>query len=197
MRPIAPLLAQHGVDFRPGMNELLAATAVQGTQSVPQLGSPLQGVTGYWYGKTPGVDQALDAIRHGNLMGVSAHGGVLAFCGDDASAKSSSVPGGSETVLRAVLVPTLAAADVQDVLQLGMHGVAMSRATGIWVALKVATNVADGSGVVSLAVDAFEPSIPLLNGKPYEHLVTTKVAAATALSAEQNLVEVRLGVAHG
>lgn len=192
MRDISALLDECGVDFRPGMNEMLAATSVQGTQTVPALGSDLAGVTGYWYGKTPGVDQALDAIRHGNLMGTSAAGGVLAFCGDDPNAKSSTVPGGSETVLRAALVPTLAAADPDDVLRLGLHAVAMSRATGTWTALKISTHVADAYGVVTPAVETFDPVLPLVDGKPYQHTITPAPAAATAVAAEQNLHRIRL-----
>ena len=195
MNPIRALLDEHGVDFRPGMNELLAATAVQGTQSVSALGSALDGVTGYWYGKAPGLDQALDAIRHGNLMGTSSTGGVVAFCGDDAAAKSSTVPGGSETVLRAALIPTLSPTDSADVLHLGMHGVAMSRASGLWVAVKVSTNVADGYGVVPLHATQFEPTMPLADGVPYRRAVTTKLAAASAVDAERNLLQVRLPLA--
>lgn len=192
MRDITDLLADWAVDFRPGMNEMLAATSVQGTQSVPALGSDLQGVTGYWYGKTPGVDQALDSIRHGNIMGTSAFGGVLAFCGDDPSAKSSTVPGGSETVLRAALVPTLSPSDPNDVLHLGLHGVAMSRTTGMWTALKVSTNVADAFGIVTLGAETFDPVVPLLDGKPYQHTITPAPAAAIAVAAEKNLHQVRL-----
>jgi indolepyruvate ferredoxin oxidoreductase len=192
MRPIGELLARHDVDFRPGMNEMMAATAVQGSQSVPDLGSGLDGVTAFWYAKAPGVDQALDAIRHGNLMGTHANGGVLAFCGDDATAKSSTVPSASEPVLRSALVPVLSAADSQDVVDLGLHGVAMSRATGMWSGLKIATNVADGSGVVSLGVQDFQPVIPLADGLPYRHRVVTKLAAAIAEQQEQNMRQVRL-----
>jgi len=192
MRPIRALLDEHGVDFRPGMNEMMAATAVQGSQSVPDLGSSLDGVTGFWYAKAPGVDQALDAIRHGNLMGTHPSGGVVAFCGDDATAKSSTVPSGSEPVLRSALVPVLATADSQDVVDLGLHAVAMSRATGTWSALKIATNVADGSSVVSLGVEDFEPVIPIIDGREYRHQVVTKLAARSAELQEQSLREVRL-----
>ncbi|MFJ9713230.1 indolepyruvate ferredoxin oxidoreductase family protein [Streptomyces sp. NPDC101234] len=192
MKPIAKLLESHGVDFRPGMNEMMAATAVLGTQAVTQLGSDLHGVAGFWYGKAPGVDQALDAIRHGNLMGTHVGGGVVAFCGDDATAKSSTVPCGSETVLRAALIPTLVPADSQDVLDHGLHGIAMSRATGLWTAIKIATNVADGSSVVNLGVDRFDPRPPLRDGKPYAHQVATKLGAALAEAMEQNLHQVRL-----
>jgi indolepyruvate ferredoxin oxidoreductase len=192
MRPIRALLGEHGVDFRPGMNEMMAATAVQGSQSVPDLGSALDGVTGFWYGKAPGVDQALDAIRHGNLMGTHPNGGVVAFCGDDATAKSSTVPSGSELVLRSALVPVLAAADSQDVVDLGLHGVAMSRATGTWSALKIATNVADGSSVVSIGAERFDALIPLVDGRVYRHQVATKLASQSAEQQEQSLRQVRL-----
>jgi indolepyruvate ferredoxin oxidoreductase len=191
VRPMLPLFDELGVDFRPGMNESLAATAVQGTQSVTALGSPLQGVTGYWYGKAPGVDQALDAIRHGNLMGTHPLGGVLAFAGDDATAKSSTVPCGSEGVLRSAFIPVLAPADQQDVLDLGLHGVALSRATGLWAGMKVSTNVADGAGVVTVDLPAFDPVIP----ERYQHQVRTTPVAALAVAMEQNLHEVRLPLA--
>jgi indolepyruvate ferredoxin oxidoreductase len=151
------------------MNELLAATAVQGTQSVPAMGSALAGVTGYWYGKSPGVDQALDGIRHGNQMGTHPDGGVVAFVGDDATAKSSTVPGGSEPLLRAALLPMFTPADPHDVAALGLHAVALSRASGLWTAVKIAT--------------------------VYRHQVVTQVAAASSLRMEKNLHEVRLPIA--
>ncbi len=191
VRPMLSLFDEFGVDFRPGMNEFLAATAVQGTQSVTAIGSPLQGVTGYWYGKAPGVDQALDAIRHGNLMGTHPLSGVLAFAGDDATAKSSTVPCGSEGVLRSALIPVLAPADPQDVLDLGLHGVALSRATGLWAGMKIATNVADGSGTVRIDLSGFDPVI----SEPYQHQVRTIPVAARAVAMEQNLHEVRLPLA--
>lgn len=194
-RPMSKELAEALVDFRPGMNELLAATAVQGTQSVPALGSRYDAVTGYWYGKAPGLDQAMDAIRHGNLMGTHPDGGVLALVGDDASAKSSTVPSSSEATLRSLLIPTLTPADSNDVVNLGMHGVALSRASGLWSALKIATSVADGSGLVHLDLDAFNPVFPMIDGTPYRHVVLTQPVAARAVAMETNLVEIRLPLA--
>jgi indolepyruvate ferredoxin oxidoreductase len=191
-KPMRRVLDEVGVDFRPGTNEALAATAVFGTQSVVDLGSPYDGVVGFWYGKAPGLDQAMDPIRHGNLMGTHPNGGVLAFVGDDASAKSSTVPSSSEATLRSLLVPVLTPADSGDVIRLGMHGIAMSRATGAWSSLKIATSVADGASVVGLDGDAFDPLIPTIDGRPYRHLVKTKPVAAAAVAMEQNLVEVRL-----
>ncbi len=83
-----------GIVFRPGLNEELAATAVAGTQLLGELpGATREGVTGFWYGKTPGLDRASDAIRHANLSGTAPLGGAVALIGDDPLAKSSTVPG--------------------------------------------------------------------------------------------------------
>ena len=82
-----------GIVFQPGLNEELAATAVAGTQLLGALdGRRHEGVTGFWYGKSPGLDRAADAIRHGNLSGTAPLGGAVALIGDDPAAKSSTVP---------------------------------------------------------------------------------------------------------
>jgi len=195
LRPMRSVLDEHGVDFRPGVNESLAATAVQGTQSVPDIGSSYQGIAGFWYGKAPGLDQALDPIRHGNLMGAHPDGGVLAFVGDDASAKSSTVPSSSEATLRSVLVPVLTPADAQDIVGFGLHGIAMSRASGLWAAMKIATSVADGSSIAELDLDGFDPVIPSIDGRPYRHAVMTGPVAQRAVELERSQYEVRLPLA--
>src|SRR3546814_7628057 len=93
-----------------------------------------------------GLDRATDAIRHSNLGGTHNRGGVLALVGDDSIAKSSTVPSSSEPAIAEIGMPCLSPADPQDILDLGLHGIAMSRVSGLWVALKLATNVVDGSG---------------------------------------------------
>ena len=96
----APVLDACDVVFRPAVNEELAATAVQGAQLAATLADArVDGVTGYWYGKSPGLDRACDALRHANLMGTHPRGGAVAFVGDDPAAKSSTVPGASEILL--------------------------------------------------------------------------------------------------
>lgn len=155
------LLDEHEIVFVPGVNEELAATAVQGTQmAVTQPDRRVDGVAAIWYGKSPGLDRAADAIRHANLMGTHPQGGVLALVGDDPAAKSSSVPGASELLLADLGLPILYPSDPQQALDFGRHGIAMSRCSGLWVAMKVVTNVADGSGTVELNPDRVRPAFP-------------------------------------
>ena len=132
---------------RPALNEELGATAVTGSQVAQTFASHrYDGVLGIWYGKSPGVDRAGDAIRHGNFAGTARHGGVLALAGDDPACKSSTLPSRSEVTLAALGLVVLYPGTVQDVLDLGLHGVALSRASGLWTAVKIVTSVADGSG---------------------------------------------------
>jgi indolepyruvate ferredoxin oxidoreductase len=145
------LLGRHDVVVRPGLNEEAAATAVQGSQLAQTLdGQRFDGVVGYWYGKAPGLDRATDALRHANLMGTAPRGGAVALVGDDPAAKSSTVPSASEAALADLVIPVLYPADPQDVLDLGVHAVELSRVSGLWSALKIVTSVADGSATVSL-----------------------------------------------
>jgi indolepyruvate ferredoxin oxidoreductase len=167
------LLDEYGIIFRPGVNEELAATAVQGSQLASA--SPectVDGVIGFWYGKSPGLDRASDAFRHNVLMGVPANGGALVFVGDDASAKSSTVPGASERLLADLGIPTLYPADPQQILDLGLHAAAMSRASGLWVALKISTDVANGSMTVDVTPDRVVPVGP---ARAVDHTVTAKM----------------------
>ena len=172
------LLEEYDIVFRPGVNEELAATAVQGSQlAAAAAGSRFEGVTGLWYGKSPGLDRASDAMRHNNLMGTHPSGGALALVGDDPDAKSSTVPGASEQLLADLGLPTLYPADPQDVLDLGLHAVALSRASGLWAGIKIATDVADGSGTVQVHPDRIVPVTPdpVVDGQPFAHRVTARM----------------------
>jgi indolepyruvate ferredoxin oxidoreductase len=191
------LLESYDVVFQPGVNEELAATSVQGTQLVPGSGDArVAGVTGFWYGKSPGLDRASDALRHANLMGTHPEGGAVAFVGDDPTAKSSTVPGASEPLLADLGMPVLYPADPQDVLDLGMHAVAMSRYSGLWVALKVVTNVADGTGKVQVDTDritTIEPDVP--PGGRYRHTPHAQMVQPHLDNLEKSRDGVRLTAA--
>ena len=126
------------VTFQPGLNEDLAATAIWGTQQVSlSSGFNRDGVLGLWYGKGPGVDRSGDALKHGNAAGSSAHGGVLAFAGDDHTCKSSSIPHQSDHAFISALMPMLYPSSMHEFIELGLLGIAMSRYSGCWVGYKL------------------------------------------------------------
>ena len=192
------LLDEYGIVFTPGLNEEAAATAVQGTQLAAVTGQMQpDGVVGVWYGKAPGLDRASDALRHANVSGTHRTGGVLALVGDDPAAKSSSVPSASELALADLGMPTLYPADSQDVLELGLHGVALSRASGLWAALKIVTAVADGSCTVRINPEGFDPVMPELevDGRPWRHTVTGSLLQPTLGRLERELFGIRFELA--
>ena len=142
-------LEQHEVRFHPGINEDLGATAVWGTQQLSLNKQALyDGVIGIWYGKGPGVDRSADVLKHANAAGTSKNGGVLALAGDDHACKSSTFPHQSEQALIHCMIPVLHPAGIEDALELGLHGIAMSRYSGAWSALKIVTDMADSSASV-------------------------------------------------
>ena len=186
------LLGANDVVFVPGLNEESAATAVQGSQLAPTLdGSTRDGVLGIWYGKAPGLDRATDAIRHGTLMGAHPNGGAVLLVGDDPAAKSSSVPCASDLALQDLMVPFLHPGDSAEILAYGRHAVALSRATGLWTALKIVTAVADGSSTVHLGADV-PISLPAGGGR---HEPTAKLLQPTLGRLERDLVTTRLRLA--
>ncbi|GIK49485.1 MAG: indolepyruvate ferredoxin oxidoreductase family protein [Hyphomonadaceae bacterium] len=144
-------LTAFDVRFQPGVNEDLAATACLGTQQIGFLpGALYEGVSALWYGKGPGVDRSGDALKHGNLAGASEKGGVLVVAGDDHGAKSSTTAHQSEPALAAALIPVLHPSSVQECLDFGLAGLAMSRFSGAWAALKCATDIVESGATVEL-----------------------------------------------
>jgi indolepyruvate ferredoxin oxidoreductase len=144
-------LAGHQVVFQPGVNEDLAATAVWGSQQVNLYPSAkYDGVFSMWYGKGPGVDRSGDVFKHGNSAGSSRHGGVLVLAGDDHAAKSSTLAHQSEHLFKACGLPVLFPSNVQEYLDFGLHGWAMSRYSGLWVAMKCVTDVVESSASVDI-----------------------------------------------
>ena len=153
-------LAAAGVRFQPGLNEDLAATMVWGTQQVNLFpGATVEGVYGMWYGKGPGVDRSGDVFKHANAAGTSRLGGVLALAADDHACRSSTLPHGSEEEFVSAMMPVLNPSGVQDVLDMGLLGWAMSRYTGRWVGFKTIAETVESSA--SVDVDPFARRIVL------------------------------------
>src|SRR5450432_942708 len=142
-------LQAHDIAFVPGLNEDLAATAVWGSQQVGLFpGAKVDGVFGIWYGKGPGVDRSVDALKHANSAGTSRHGGVLALAGDDHGCQSSTLAHQSEQVFAAALMPIINPATLQDYLDLGGYGFALSRCSGCWVGFKAIGETVESSASV-------------------------------------------------
>ena len=154
-------LDKEGIIFQPGTNEDLAATAVWGTQQIDTTpGATVDGVSAYWYGKGPGVDRSGDVMKHANSAGTSKYGGVLAFAGDDHTAKSSTVAHQSDHAFMAAIMPMLFPSSVQEFVELGLLGTAMSRYSGTWVGYKVISDTIETTGVVDLAGERKQFVIP-------------------------------------
>ncbi|MCC5858134.1 MAG: indolepyruvate ferredoxin oxidoreductase family protein [Ectothiorhodospiraceae bacterium] len=148
-------LRSHTIVFQPGVNEDLAATATWGSQMVGLLpGAKVDGVFSIWYGKAPGMDRSMDAIRHSNLQGTNPHGGSLLLVGDDHGAKSSTLACYSDYNFVSAGMPLLAPANPQEVLDYGLHGIALSRYSGTVVGLKLVTDVIEGGGTVRVSPDS-------------------------------------------
>ncbi|MDB5803754.1 MAG: indolepyruvate ferredoxin oxidoreductase family protein [Betaproteobacteria bacterium] len=159
------MLEQSHIKFQPGVNEDLAATAIWGTQQTGLFpGAKYDGVFSIWYGKGPGVDRCGDVFKHANMSGTNPWGGVLALAGDDHGAKSSTTAHQSEQIFIAVSTPVFYPASVQDVLDYGIHGWAMSRFTGLWVGIKCVTDIIESGATVELdpaRVQIVIPQVPM------------------------------------
>jgi indolepyruvate ferredoxin oxidoreductase len=184
-------LKAHGIVFQPGVNEDLAATATWGAQQVGLFpGARVDGVFSIWYGKAPGMDRSMDPIRHANLAGTNEKGGTLLLVGDDHGAKSSTVACYSDYNFVSAGVPLLAPANAQEVLDFGLHGIAMSRYSGALVGMKLVTDVVEGGGSVLVSPDNPAITLPAKTGahpgiKPFTPI----------LEQERLLYDVRLKLA--
>ncbi|MHB2165428.1 indolepyruvate ferredoxin oxidoreductase family protein [Alsobacter sp. R-9] len=147
-------LEPRNILFRSGLNEELAATACWGTQQAEMRGEgKYDGVFALWYGKGPGVDRSGDVFRHANMAGTSPHGGVLALMGDDHTAESSTTAHQSEFHFVDVMIPILNPAGVQEILDYGLYGYAMSRFCGTWLALKGMKDTVESTAIVDGSLD--------------------------------------------
>ncbi len=161
LRQAEPFLRAEDIRFHPGINEDLAATAIWGTQQLHLFPGPKRdGIFAMWYGKGPGVDRCGDVFKHANYAGTSKHGGVLVIAGDDHSAHSSAVAHQSEHIFSACAIPVLTPAGVQEYLDLGLHGWAMSRYSGCWVAMKTTSDTVESSATVEIDTRRVQTHLP-------------------------------------
>ena len=188
---VSKRLEASNIVFRPGVNEDLAATAVRGSQQLDAVPNPAyDGVFAAWYGKGPGVDRSLDALKHGNYAGVHRHGGVLVIYGDDHAGKSSTVAHQSEQALASCLIPSLYPANISEILEFGRLGYALSRYSGAWIGLKCVNEVAEQTA--SVCVEHSEP--PIIPAYPVDLPlgIHCRVAPFNPLGDEEIALEHRL-----
>ena len=158
-----PYLEKHNIVFQPGVNEELAATALWGTQQMgfaPPGSAKFDGVFGIWYGKGPGVDRCSDVFKHANMAGTTPWGGVLAVAGDDHVAKSSTAAHQSDHIFKACGLPVFFPASVQEVLDLGVHAIALSRFAGVWSGMKTIQEIVESSATVDIEASRVKIVLP-------------------------------------
>ena len=154
-------LDEFDITFTPGVNEELAATAVWGTQQIGMhTQDRVEGVFGMWYGKAPGVDRTGDAFRHANFSGTSPLGGALVIAGDDHTCKSSTVACQSEFALMDVEIPVLSPSNIQEVLDYGLYGWALSRYSGLWVSLIALADTMDSAATITVGSERHNFILP-------------------------------------
>lgn len=157
-------LAAAQITYQPGLNEDLAATALWGTQQAEMRGDGRHdGVFGLWYAKGPGVDRSGDALRHANLAGTSAAGGVLAVFGDDHTCESSTTSHQSEFAFVDAMIPVLNPANIQELFEYALHGWALSRFAGTWVGLKCVKDNVESTASVKVGKDEVPIILPERN----------------------------------
>jgi indolepyruvate ferredoxin oxidoreductase len=188
------LMDELSVVHVPGVNEELAATAVMGSQTVGTVGDlRVDGIVGFWYGKAPGLERAGDALRHANFWGTTSRSGAVVIVGDDPASKSSSVPSASEQYLTDLGMPILCPGSPDDARNLLLHAVQMSRTSGLYVAIKLVTAVADGTGTVVAA--PAEPSEVRRSIAAEGRTATSSFRPPTILEVERELRTDRLDAA--
>ena len=154
-------LQEHHIKFQPGVNEDMAATACWGTQQTGMVEpANYDGVFAIWYGKGPGVDRSGDAFKHGNYAGSAPNGGVLVLTGDDHGAVSSTTAHQSEQALVAAMIPILYPASVQEFIDYGLYGFAMSRYSGAWTGMKCVNDIVESGASIAIDADRVKPVIP-------------------------------------
>jgi indolepyruvate ferredoxin oxidoreductase len=160
-------LSRSNIVFQPGLNEELAATACWGTQQAELTGTGRHdGVFSVWYGKGPGVDRSGDVFRHANLAGTSPHGGVLALMGDDHMAESSTNAHATEFHFVDAMIPILNPAGVQELIDFGLYGFALSRFASTWTAIKCVKDNVESTASVDVSLARLNIVLPEIDLPP-------------------------------
>ena len=186
-------LDNNNIKFSPGLNEDLAATAVWGSQQPGLISkSKKDGIFGIWYGKGPGVDRSGDAFKHANSAGTSPNGGVLVLLGDDHTAKSSTLAHQSEFSMIDAQIPVLNPSNVQELIDFGIYGWALSRFSGLWTALKCVTATVDSSASISIDPLANKIIIP-----PFDHSDGVHIRwPDDVMKQEERILNIKIPAAH-
>lgn len=193
LRAAQTWLDAHDIHFWEGLNEDLGATAVWGSQQLGLFaGAQRDGLFGIWYGKAPGVDRTGDVFKHANAAGTSRQGGVLAILGDDHMCKSSTLPSQSEFAMQDAEIPVLNPSSIQDVLDYGLHGIAMSRFTGGWSAMTALADTMDSAAVIDVSLNRLNFTVPSFDFPPGGVHMRR---GDTPLEKERRLREVKLPAA--
>ncbi|GAA2881234.1 indolepyruvate ferredoxin oxidoreductase family protein [Pseudonocardia halophobica] len=210
------LLGEHGIVHQMGQNEELAASALMGTQLLERYPhSRYDGVTGFWYGKGPGLDRAGDSLRHGNFAGTTMHGAVVVLSGEDHEAKSSSLPYEQEYAFAHAGIPVLYPSSVEEFLTYSAHAIGMSRYSGCWVAMKLIGQLCDGGQTIDLDPERLKIVVPEfeIDGRPFRkwqdhaffpgkvveterHVFTERHPAAVAYAKVNGLNEIKIRGPH-
>ncbi len=193
------LVPELPIVHQPAVNEELGATSVMGSQLAPgRPDATYDGVVGFWYGKAPGLDRAGDSLRHGVFAGASPKGGAVVLVGDDPDCKSSTMPSSSDATLVDLHMPILYPGNAAECVELGLHAVAISRASGLWSSMKIVTSVADGSGTVDLPALSATPIMPTIeiDGVKWQCQPSAQFLGQRMVEVEREFREVRLPLAH-
>ncbi|GAB5458772.1 MAG: indolepyruvate ferredoxin oxidoreductase family protein [Henriciella sp.] len=191
-------LAEHDVDFEPGINEDLGATILWGAQLVDYYREDVtkDGVFAYWYGKAHGLDRSADVLRQGNVQGTAKHGGFLAFVGDDHNAESSMFSHQTDQILESAIMPVLFPSSVEEFLSMGLLGMEMSRFSGLWCGMKTITETVESAASIDIGElpDFVIPDIPIPpHGFNYDVNLNWP---AERLEFERRMIEERVPAAH-
>src|SRR6056297_3159802 len=102
-------------------------------------------------------------MRHANMAGTSPLGGVVMAMGDDHTGESSTVCHQSDWALVDAYMPVLSPAGVQEILDFGLYGFAMSRFAGVWCGLKTMKDTVEVTSVVDGRPDRMKFVTPEFN----------------------------------